>query len=267
MGAFKFRGACNAVLSLSEDERRRGVGTHSSGNHGAALALAARESATSCVVVMPENANAAKKAAAARYGAEVVECAPNESSREQTLRALVAERNLVPIPPFNDHRIIAGQGTAALEFLDEVATLDTVIAPVGGGGLLSGTALCVASLAPNVRIIGAEPLGADDAYRSLEAGRIVPLDKPDTIADGLRTGLGDLTFPIIHKHVERIITVPEEGIVGAMRMMWQRMKVIVEPSAAVALAACFEARKAFRHQRVGVIVSGGNVDLDRLPWP
>ncbi len=266
-GAFKFRGACNAVLSLTADERKAGVATHSSGNHGAALALAAKENSTHCVVVMPSNANAAKKAAARRYGAEIIECEPTQASREEALQQLIAERALVPIPPFNDQRIIAGQGTAALELLDQAGPLDTVVAPVGGGGLLSGTALAVALYAQATRTLGAEPLAADDAYQSFVAGRIIEQDTPDTIADGLRTNLGTLTFPLIKQHVERIITVSEEDIVHAMRVIWERMKIIVEPSAAVALAACLNAPAEINGKRVGIILSGGNVDLDHLPWP
>lgn len=266
VGAFKFRGASNAVLSLADVELERGVATHSSGNHAAALALAAQQQGASCLVVMPNDANAAKKAAVEHYGAEIVLCEPGLLNREQTLAAIAGTRGLTTIPPFDDYRVIAGQGTAALELLSEAQALDSVIAPVGGGGLLAGTAVAVGTTAPRVTVIGAEPAQADDAYRSLAARRLIPVSHPDTIADGLRTSLGTLTFPLIAAHVEGIVRVSERTIVDAMRLIWERMKLVVEPSAAVALAACLEEPERFRGQRIGVILSGGNVDLNALPF-
>ena len=266
VGAFKFRGACNTVLSLSEKEIENGIATHSSGNHGAAVALAARLRGTTAVVVMPSNTSAVKQAAVAHYGARIVHCEPNDESRRRTLEAIIAEEGRTLVHPFDDVRVIAGQGTAALEFLEQVPDLDIIMTPVGGGGLLSGTATVVAALSPKTRVIGAEPAGADDAYRSFRAGHIIPLGVPDTIADGLRTSVGELTFPIIARHVSDIVRVSEEAIVEAMRLTWQRTKLIVEASAAVPLAALLEGTVDVRDARVGIIISGGNVDLDALPW-
>jgi len=265
-GAFKIRGACNTVFSLDSKEAGRGVATHSSGNHAAALALAARWRGIKAFVVMPENTLAVKKKAVAGYGAEIIYCAPTLESREETLADLVKERQPTVIHPYNDHRIIAGQGTAALELCDDVKDLDMVITPVGGGGLLSGTALTVSELSPKTVIMAAEPEQADDAFRSLQAGRIIPSVNPRTIADGLRTSLGELTFPIIQRYVREIITVPETDIIQAMRIIWERMKIIVEPSAAVTLGALTARRSDINGKRIGVILSGGNVDLDDLPW-
>ncbi len=266
VGAFKFRGACNAVMSLPDDAARAGVATHSSGNHAAALALAARLRGTAAHIVMPENAPSVTRAAVEGYGGRIRFCAPTLAAREAALAEVVAATGAVFVHPYNDPRVIAGQGTAALELLEDVADLDAILAPVGGGGLLSGTALATAGLSPRTRVIGAEPAGADDAHRSLQEGRIVPSVNPRTIADGLLTSLGDLTFPIIESHVEAIVTVTEEGIVAAMRLIWERMKIIVEPSAAVPLAALLENALDLSGRRVGVILSGGNVDLARLPW-
>ena len=265
-GAFKFRGACNTVLSLSDKEIENGIATHSSGNHGAAVALAARLRGTTAVVVMPSNTSAVKQAAVAHYGARIVHCEPNDESRRRTLEAILAEEGRTLVHPFDDVRVIAGQGTAALEFLEQVPDLDIIMTPVGGGGLLSGTATVVAALSPKTRVIGAEPAGADDAYRSFRAGHIIPLGVPDTIADGLRTSVGELTFPIIARHVSDIVRVSEEAIVEAMRVTWQRTKLIVEASAAVPLAALLEGTVDVRDARVGIIITGGNVDLDALPW-
>ena len=266
VGAFKFRGACNTVLSLSEKEIENGIATHSSGNHGAAVALAARLRGTTAVVVMPSNTSAVKQAAVAHYGARIVHCEPNDESRRRTLEAIIAEEGRTLVHPFDDVRVIAGQGTAALEFLEQVPDLDIIMTPVGGGGLLSGTATVVAALSPKTRVIGAEPAGADDTYRSFRAGHIIPVGVPDTIADGLRTTVGELTFPIIARHVSDIVRVSEEAIVEAMRLTWQRTKLIVEASAAVPLAALLEGTVDVRDARVGIIISGGNVDLDALPW-
>lgn len=266
VGAFKFRGACNAVFTLTEKEANRGVATHSSGNHAAALSLAARMRGIKALIVMPRTSLEVKKAAVKGYGGEIIYCEPTLDSRESTLARAVEETGATFIHPYNDYRIIAGQGTAALELLEEVPDLDIVMAPIGGGGLMSGTALAVHSVSSNVQIIGVEPEGADDAYRSLIAGRIIPSVNPRTIADGLLTSLGDLTFPIIKSHVERIVTVSDEAIIIAMRLVWERMKIIVEPSASVTVGALIEKKIDFSRKRVGVIISGGNVDLDNLPF-
>lgn len=266
VGAFKFRGACNAVFSLSEEEVGRGVATHSSGNHAAALALAARLRGVPAFIVMPANASEVKKAAVAGYGAQIFPCEPTESGRAERMAEVLKETGATFIHPSNDPLVIAGQGTAALELLEEVPGLDVVLAPVGGGGLLSGTALAVAGLSPDTRIMGAEPEGADDAYRSLQEGRIIPSVNPQTVADGLLTSLGDNTFPIIREHVERIVTVSEEAIIAGMRHVWERMKIVVEPSAAVPVGALLERKVDLPNLRIGVILSGGNVDLDKLPW-
>lgn len=266
VGAFKFRGACNAVFSLTDEEAARGVATHSSGNHAQALALAARLRGVPAYIVMPENAPAVKKAAVAGYGGQITLCEPTLQARETTTKQIVKETGATVIHPYNDVRVIAGQGTAALELLEEISDLDVVIAPVGGGGLLSGTALAVKGLAPHVRVIAAEPEMADDAYRSLGAGHILPSENPQTVADGLLTSLGDLTFPIIQQHVEQIVTVSEAGILASMKFIWERAKIIIEPSAAVPVALLWERKIDLGGLRVGVILSGGNVDLDRLPW-
>lgn len=266
VGAFKFRGACNTVLSLSDDELENGIATHSSGNHGAAVALAAQLRGTTSVVVMPSNTSAVKEAAVAHYGARIVHCEPNEESRTRTLEAILEDEGRTLVHPFDDVRVIAGQGTAALELLEQVPDLDIVITPVGGGGLLSGTAISVAGLSAQTRIIGAEPEGADDAYRSFRAGHIIPVGTPNTIADGLRTTVGELTFPVIREHVADIVRVSEEAIIEAMRITWQRSKLIIEASAAVPLAALLESKVDVRDARIGIIISGGNVDLDALPW-
>jgi threonine dehydratase len=265
-GAFKIRGAANTVLSLPAGEAEKGVATHSSGNHAAALALAARWRGIRAYVVMPENTPAVKKDAVGGYGAEIVYCAPTLKAREAGLEAVVRKTGAVFVHPYNDPRIIAGQGTAALELLEDVPDLDTVMAPVGGGGLLSGTALAVKALSPQTAVIAAEPAEADDACRSFHAGRIIPSVDPKTIADGLRTSLGELTFAVIRQNVQDIVTVSEAGIVHGMRTIWERMKIVVEPSAAVPLAALLERRLDLSGQRAGIILSGGNASLDRLPW-
>jgi threonine dehydratase len=266
VGAFKFRGATNAVFSLPEDEAARGVVTHSSGNHAQALALAARNRGIPAWVVMPKNAPAVKQAAVRDYGAQVILCEPTLEAREAETARVQGETGATLIHPFNDPRIIAGQATAAVEVLAAVdEPLDLLLAPVGGGGLCSGTALAAHYLSPQTRVVGVEPQGADDAYRSLQEGRILPSVQPKTVADGLLTSLGELTFTILRQHVE-IVTVREEAIVEAMRTVWERMKILIEPSAAVPLAAVFEDAVAVRGQRVGIILSGGNVDLARLPW-
>jgi threonine dehydratase len=267
-GAFKFRGATNAVFSLRDEEALRGVLTHSSGNHGAALALAAANRGIRCWVVMPEGAPRVKRAAVAGYGAEIVSCAPTVEARETTAARVAADTGATFVHPYDDPRVIAGQGTAALELLAEVSDLDLVVAPVGGGGLLSGTAIAVTTVSPRTRVVAAEPAAADDAFRSLAAGRRMPAGPAPTIADGLRTALSDRTFRVLRERVAAVVTVSEEAIVAAMRTVWERMKLIVEPSSAVAVAALLAGAgsPAAAGERVGVILSGGNVDLDRLPW-
>ena len=266
VGAFKFRGACNAVQSLDESELKRGVATHSSGNHAAALALAAKLAGSTAHIVMPSNAPDIKKAAVEGYGATITFCEPTLEARESTLAGIIESEGRVEIHPYNDARIIAGQGTAALELLEEVDHLEIVMAPVGGGGLLSGTSIAVSETRPETKVIGAEPVAADDAFRSLERGMIQPSIDPQTIADGLLTSLGDLTFAVLQERCEGIVTVSEASIIEAMRMVWERMKIIIEPSAAVPVAALLEKRDEIPGRRVGVILSGGNVDLESLPW-
>jgi threonine dehydratase len=266
VGAFKIRGACNAVYSLDDAEAENGVATHSSGNHAAALALAAKWRGIKAYVVMPENSSAVKLKAVEGYGAEILLCKPTLEAREEGLEKVIQSTGASVIHPYNDHRVICGQGTAALELCTDISDLDVVMAPVGGGGLLSGTALAVKGLSPQTDVMAGEPEKADDAYRSLEAGRIIPVEDPDTIADGLLTSLGDLTFPIIHRHVKGIITVSEGGIIAAMRLIWERMKIIVEPSASVPLGAIMQRPADFADKRIGIILSGGNLDLDALPW-
>jgi threonine dehydratase len=265
-GVFKVRGATNAVLSLGKDDVPKGVATHSSGNHAAALALAARCRGTRAYVVMPENAPQVKKDAVAGYGAEIVLCRPTLKAREETLAKVVDRTGAVVVHPYNERRVISGQGTAALELCEEVADLDIIITPVGGGGLVSGTAIAVSAVSPRTQVIAAEPEGADDAYRSFRAGKIIPSEDPNTIADGLLTSLGDLTFPIIQKYVTDIVTVSEDAIVMAMRHVWERMKLVIEPSAAVPVGALLHDSGAFSGKKVGIILSGGNADLANLPW-
>jgi len=265
-GAFKFRGAANAVFSLGDDEASNGVATHSSGNHAAALALAARIRGVRAYVVMPRTAPQVKKDAVAGYGAEITFCEPTLAAREQTLAKVVERTGAAVVHPYNDYRIIAGQATAALELMEEVADLDIVMTPIGGGGLACGTALYVKYTHPQTRVIAAEPMGADDAYRSFHAGRLIPSENPKTIADGLLTSLGDKTFPIVSEFVDDIATVSEEGIIQAMRCVWERMKIVVEPSAVVPLGALLTGRLDVASTRVGVILSGGNANLGKLPW-
>lgn len=266
VGAFKFRGACNAVLSLSEEKAARGVATHSSGNHAAAVSLAARQRGIKAYIVMPRNAPEVKKAAVAGYGGEITLCKPTLEARDIALNEIVAHRGATVIHSYNDPYVIAGQGTAALELLEEIPDLDVIMAPVGGGGLLSGTAIAASEIQPDIRVIAAEPEGADDAFRSLQAGRIMPSMNPTTIADGLLTSLGSRTFSIIQERVECIVTVSEGAIIQAMRHIWERMKIVVEPSAAVVPGALLENKIDLAGKRVGIILSGGNVDLERVPW-
>lgn len=266
VGAFKFRGACNAVFALSDEEAARGVSTHSSGNHAQALALAARLRGIPAYIVMPANAPAVKKAAVAGYGGQITFCEPTLEAREATLASVVERTGATVVHPYNDEHVIAGQGTAALELLEEVPDLDVILAPVGGGGLLSGTAIAAKGIKSGIRVIAGEPELADDAYRSLQAGEILPSIKPKTIADGLLTSLGTRTFPVIQQCVEQIVTVSERGIIDSMKFVWERVKIIIEPSAAVAVGVLWERKIDLTGLRVGVILSGGNVDLEKLPW-
>jgi threonine dehydratase len=266
VAAFKARGACNAVLSLSAAEAKQGVVTHSSGNHGAALAWAARSRGVPAWIVMPSNAAQVKLDAVRGFGGTVRLCEPTVAAREAACAAVEAETGATLVHPYNDWSVIAGQGTAALELLEDEPELDAVITPVGGGGLLSGTAIAAKGLRPSIKVYGAEPAGADDAYRSLRAGHIIPQTDPHTIADGLRSSLGDKTFSVLSSTVDQIETASEEAIVRAMRLLWDKLKMIVEPSSAVPLAMLLERKISLDKLRVGVILSGGNVDLDRLPW-
>jgi threonine dehydratase len=266
VGAFKFRGACNAVFSLSDEEAARGVCTHSSGNHAQALALAAQMRGIPAYIVMPNNAPQVKKDAVAGYEGQISFCVPTLEAREATLRRVYESTGANVVHPYNDERVIIGQGTAALELLEEVPDLDVVITPVGGGGLLSGTAIAAIETKMSIRVIAGEPENADDAYRSLQAGEIMPSVNPKTIADGLLTSLGTLTFPIIRERVEQIVTVSEQGIKDAMKFIWERAKIVIEPSAAVAVGVLWEKKIDLSGLKVGVILSGGNVDLGKLPW-
>lgn len=266
VGAFKFRGATNAVLSLTGEEKQRGVATHSSGNHAQGLALAAKMQGIRAYIVMPQNAPTVKRKAVEGYGAEVIPCEPTLRSREETLQKVVEETGAIEIHPFDDYRIIAGQATAAKELIEDEGDFDFIMTPVGGGGLLSGTALSCFYWSPGTKVIAGEPTGADDAYHSLKAGTIIPCEKPATIADGLLTTLSEKTFEIIKKHVNDIITVTDQEIVAAMRMIWERMKIIIEPSCAVPFAALLKSRDMFKDKKVGIILTGGNVDLGNLPF-
>jgi threonine dehydratase len=266
VAAFKARGACNAVLSLSPAEAAQGVVTHSSGNHGAALAWAARSRAIRAWIVMPSNAARVKQDAVKGYGGTIRFSEPTVAAREAACAAVEAETGATLVHPYNDWRVIAGQGTAALELLEDEANLDAVIAPLGGGGLLSGTAIAAKGLRPSIKVFGAEPAGADDAYRSLRAGHIIPQTDPHTIADGLRSSLGEKTFAVLRSRIDGVETASEEAIVRAMRLLWEKLKMIVEPSSAVPLAILLEKKISLDRLRVGIILSGGNVDLERLPW-
>lgn len=268
VGAFKFRGACNAVRKLADEEATRGVVTHSSGNHAQALALAAKMRGIPAYIVMPSNASPVKRRAVEGYGGRVIECVPTLEARESTAAAVRAETGATLIPPYNHPDVIAGQGTTALELLAQVPDLEAIVAPVGGGGLLAGVTLAGQGIKPALRVFAAEPRGADDAARSKASGRLMPQTGPRTVADGLLTSLGDLTWPILRDRVERVVTVSEEEIISAMRLAWERAKLLIEPSSAVALAAVLsdEFKGLDGLRRVGVVLSGGNVSLDDLPW-
>ena len=264
VGAFKFRGATNSIFSLNDDAASRGVATHSSGNFAAALALAARIRGIRARIFMPENAPPVKVAAVKSYGGEIVFCDSSPMDREETADRFIQETGAMLIHPANDLPIIAGQGTVVLELLDSIADLDFILAPVGGGGLISGTAVATKEWNPQIQIVGCEPKNADDAYRSLQAGKILPSVNPDTIADGLRTSLGSNTFPIIRDLVDDVVLATEEDIVNAMRIVWERMKIVIEPSSAVPLAVLLSGGLFVKGKKVGVIISGGNVDFSRF---
>ena len=266
MGAFKMRGALNAVLQLSDEQKRNGVATHSSGNFAQALALSAKLQGIKAYIVMPENAPEIKKQAVMGYGGQIIECEATLEAREITLNKVVAETGATFLHPYNDYQVIQGQGTATMELIEEYDDLDYIITPVGGGGLLAGTALAAYHFSPKTKVIAGEPLGADAAWHSLEKGELIPQTNPQTRADGLLTSLGDKTFPIIRDYVEKIIRVEEDEIVAAMRLIWERMKLIVEPSSAVALAAILKEKEKYQGKKIGIILSGGNVDLGNLPF-
>lgn len=266
VGAFKFRGACNTVFSLATAEARGGVATHSSGNHAQAVALAARMRGIAAHIVMPRDAPAVKVAAVRAYGGKIVFCEPTLASRESTLRDVVAETGAVVVHPYDDDRVIAGQGTVALEFLAQVEGLDVLCAPVGGGGLIAGTAITVGTLSPETKVIAAEPEAADDAYRSMAAGRIIPGKDPQTISDGLRTTIGKRNFEIMQGEGVEVVTVSEAETARALRLVLERMKLLIEPSSAVPVAAALAGRltQGSSRQRIGIILTGGNMDLERL---
>lgn len=266
VGAFKFRGACNSVFPLSEEDANKGVATHSSGNHAAALALAAKMRGIQAHIVMPENSPEIKKKAVAGYGANITFCSPTLEARESALAKVVQETGATEVHPYDNFNVIAGQGTTAKELIEDTKDLDIVMTPVGGGGLLSGTALSVKALLTSCEVIAAEPLGAADAFQSFHSKKWVPSKNPKTIADGLLTSVGQRNFAIILDNVDNIVTVTEESIVAAMRMIWERMKIIIEPSSAVPLAAILEGKVDVKNKKVGIILSGGNLDLGNLPF-
>ena len=267
VGAFKFRGAYHALAHLTTEQKQRGVITHSSGNHAQALALAAKLFSIRATVVMPRTAAAVKRAAVRDYGAQVVECEPTLAARESAVAEWIGRTGATLIHPYDDARIIAGQGTAALELLQDVPDLQAIVAPVGGGGLISGTCLAMQAVAPHTQVIAAEPSGADDAYRSWKRGEWLPQTDPQTIADGLLTSLGQLTWPFVQRHVSQVVTVRDDEIRAAMRWLWERGKLLVEPSSATVLAAVWsEQFPLAAGARIGLILSGGNVDLDRFRW-
>ncbi|MEC4242297.1 pyridoxal-phosphate dependent enzyme [Pseudomonas corrugata] len=265
-GAFKARGASNAVFGLSDEQAAKGVATHSSGNHGTCLSYAAGQRGIPCTVVMPHTAPQAKKDAVKGYGGVVVECEPSTSSREAVFAQVVEESGAEFVHPYNDWRVIAGQATCSAELIEQVERLDSVIAPIGGGGMVSGTCLTLSHLAPQIKVYAAEPLNADDAARSFRAGKIIADDAPVTVADGLKVPLKELTWHFVSNHVVDILTATEQEIIDAMKLIWKRMKIVVEPSSAVPLAVILKNKEIFAGQRVGIIVTGGNVDLDKLPW-
>jgi threonine dehydratase len=265
-GAFKARGASNAVFSLTGAQAARGVATHSSGNHGLSLAYAAGRRGIPCQVVMPRTAPEPKKAAVRGYGGTVVECEPSTSSREAVFAEVVAKTGAEFVHPYNDPRVIAGQGTCSKEMFEELGAMDAIIAPIGGGGMISGTCLAMSHLSPATKIYAAEPTAADDAYQSFKTGAIVAYDAPVTIADGLKVPLKERTWHFVQKYVTDVLLADEDEIIAAMRLTWERMKIVIEPSCAVPLAAILRNKHLFAGKRVGVVITGGNVDLDKLPW-
>lgn len=266
VGAFKSRGAVNAVFSLNEDELSNGIATHSSGNHAQALARAASLRKCKAYIVMPENSPKIKIQAVKYYGGIITFCKPTLRYREATLNKILSKTNSTEIHPYNNYSIILGQSTAAYEFFKQVNNLDYILTPIGGGGLTSGTAISTHIYSPKTKVIAVEPEQANDAFLSFTNNKIIPSVNPNTIADGLRTSLGDITFSIIKKYVSQIVTVSEEEIIKSMKFFWETTKLIIEPSSAVCLAALFERKIDFEHKRIGIIISGGNVDLDKLPW-
>jgi len=265
-GAFKVRGASNAVFGLTDADAARGVATHSSGNHALSLSYAAGRRGIPCAVVMPRSAPQAKKDAVRGYGGTITECEPSTTSREDVFARVQARTGADFVHPYNDPRVIAGQATCSRELMDQVQGLEQVIAPIGGGGMISGTCLTLSAIAPKVQIFAAEPKQADDAFRSLRAGHIIADDAPDTVADGLKVPLKDLTWHFVKSRVTDILTASEQEIIDAMRLTWARMKIVIEPSCAVPLATILKNADVFQGRRVGVIITGGNVDLDKLPW-
>jgi threonine dehydratase len=266
IGAFKARGAANAVFALSDAEAKRGVATHSSGNHAAALARAAKLRGIPAYIVMPNNSPKAKEASVKRHGGQIEFCEPTIQAREEMAARIVEKTGAVFVHPYDNAHVIAGQGTAALELMEDVPALDLILCPVGGGGLISGTAIAAKGMRPGIRVIGVEPAGADDAYRSFKSGTLQPMPNPNTIADGLRGKLAERTFAEIRRHVDDIVTVSEAGIVQAMRSIWEVLKIVVEPSGAVAYGGVVEKKADVKGLRVGLILTGGNLDLDQLPW-
>lgn len=266
VGAFKFRGAYNTIASLSKNELEKGVVTHSSGNHAAALTLAAKLNRTTAYIVMPRTAPEIKKKAVQSYGAKITFCEPTLKSREETAQKIIDETGAYLVHPFNNYSIITGQATAAYELINDVNQLDYILTPIGGGGLLSGTSLSAKYLSPQTKVVGCEPEGADDAFRSLRDGKVYPSENPNTICDGLLTSLGEKTFEIINKYVDEIITVDDDKIIEAMRLIWERMKIIIEPSSAVPLAVVMNNKSKFENKSIGIILTGGNVDLNNLPF-
>lgn len=265
-GSFKIRGATNTVELLNQDELDRGIATTSSGNHGAALSMAVSRRNGKTKVVMPHNTPKIKVKNVERNGGEVIWCEPDQTSREEVLKDLVVKTGSTVVHPYNDERIVMGQGTAGKELIEDHPDLDAIVSPVSGGGLLSGTLLSAQGINPKIKVYGAEPLEADDTFLSLQKGEIVPNKTINTICDGLRAQIGTITFPIIQSYVEEVITLTEEEIIESLKMIWERMKIVVEPSCSITLAAVLKSRDRFAGKKVGLIISGGNVDLERLPW-
>ena len=266
VGAFKFRGATHAVGELPDEKAGKGVATHSSGNHAQAVALAAKQRGIPAHIVMPENAPKVKVHAVRDYGAHITFCESTQEAREETLEKVVEETGATFIHPYDNPHIIMGQGSAAIELLEDKPELDIILAPVGGGGLISGTAIAASGFSPKTKVIGTEPEVANDAYLSFKTGELHPVQSTDTVADGLRTSLSKLTFSCIQEHADDMVTVTEEEIIDAMRFIWERMKIIIEPSCAVPVAAVFNGKVDIKNKKAGIIISGGNMDLDTLPW-